>query len=145
MLWLSVTVDTPSHVEWLDDLDNIHGCHATVTVDAVDTSINVWLVAKARMVGQIVDFHPFDRLALFPGIANLLHFWGAHFHQTVTVHTYVDAGHRGMWTLSDADVTVAAGDLVFTSVKLVAKFDGLLRCIPHTWVDAGVESNQHHK
>ena len=60
---LTVTVDTPSHAQVGHLFYFIHGSDLTVTaLTLYITGADVLGVVKINVVGQIVDFHPFDWL-----------------------------------------------------------------------------------
>ena len=144
ILWLSVTVHTPAHVEWLDHLNNLHGVDLAVTCNAVNACVDVWLVAKASVIGKVVDLDPFNRLTFFPCLVDLLNLRTLSLYQAMAVHTCVYTGNRGMWAFANTGVAVPTWDLVLASVQLVTELDGLLWCISFTRIDTRVKTNQSH-
>ena len=63
MLGISVTIDTPSHVELILSRHHFHAIDLTVTLAAVETERDVRLVTEPSVVWKIVDLDPFDGLA----------------------------------------------------------------------------------
>ena len=129
-----MTVDAPPHVEWVLCGDDVHRVDLSMALAAVEPEVHVRLVRKLNVVGEVVDLHPFDRLARLPRFVNFLNFGRLRLHLAVAVHAHVDARDRGVLSLTGAHVTVATRRLVNTGVQLMAKCNRLLRGVTLTRV-----------
>lgn len=137
---LAVAIYTPAHRHRRDDFDNIHAIHLTMTLNTVNAGRDMWLMAEQNVVRKVMDFNPFNRCSISPGLGELLNLRLARGNLRMAVHTRIDAGNGGHRTFAGRYVTVTAGDFVLASMNLVAKCDGLFGSVTFARVRASGRS-----
>ena len=63
-----VTVHTPTHLQGTDLAHGVHGFYLAVTVNTIDTRLDVALVGKIDVPFKIVDLYPGDGFLFIPVI-----------------------------------------------------------------------------
>ena len=125
---LTVTIDAPAHVELGDDFNFIHVGDVAVALLAIEASCDVRLVREARVVGEVVDFHPAHGDALVVGLAQVLDVFGITGHVLVALHTGGRIRHTGMRRFFNRCMTELTVECEFTSVNLMTERDRLVGC-----------------
>ena len=126
---LRMTIDTPWHPHRCNTGNTIHRLHGTVTFLTRDTRLDVPLMRKVNIVGNIVNFNPRYRFTIFP-VGGQLHDLRAFpdaGYRFVTSHAFANAGYAGNRRLVGIDVAVLARNLVVRGMYRVTEFDGLNR------------------
>lgn len=100
------------------------------------------LMAEQNMIWKVMNFYPFHRCSISPGLGELLNLRLARGNLGMAVHTRINTGNGGHGTFAGRNVTVTAGDFVLASMNLMAKCDGLFRSVAFARVRASGRSNR---
>jgi hypothetical protein len=101
---------------------------------AGNAAVHVHRVIEIDVVGGLMDLHPLDRLAAFPGIAHRLELRIILLHLRVAVHADLRGGHIGMGGHFHEGMAIPAIHPELGDVHIVREGDRLHRLIPHAGV-----------
>ncbi len=121
----TVTVQAPSHSEWLSLIHAIHLFDVSVTGFASYALSQVAFVIEVRMIRQFVNPYPLNRLTFFIGFSDFLDPRTVCSDHRVAVHTSRKTRHARMIGFVCRSMAVATFNLERTSMQLVTEWNGL--------------------
>ena len=129
-----MTLQTPLHLQRRCLIEDRHVVDPPVTRRTTDTLLNVNAVIEIRVVRQVVNSDPLDRLAVFETRAHPFEVWTLGPDLLVTVHA-----RRGRWQSGGRRsfhrrMTVTAVDAVVADVMFVTELNRLLSFDPLTCI-----------
>jgi hypothetical protein len=98
-----------------------------VTFFTIKASLNMPLMRKIKMVGQVMYLYPRDWLFIFPELLKFLYFRRFGLYDVMTTHTFSNAGHARMSGTFGVYMTVLTRDRVLSGVDDVTKLYRLSR------------------
>ncbi len=126
---LSMTIDAPRHPHRRNTGNTVHRLHGTVTFLTREARLDVPLMCKVNKVGNIVNFYPRYRFAIFPVRGQLqdLRTLADTGNGVVTANAFTNTGYAGDRRLVSIDVTMLARNFVVRCMHRVTEFDWLDR------------------
>ncbi len=126
---LSMTIDAPRHPHRRNTGNTVHRLHGTVTFLTLEARLDVPLMCKVNKVGNIVNFYPRYRFAIFPvgGQLQDVRSIADTGYGIVTSHAFANAGYAGNRRLVGIDMTVLARNLIVRGMYRVTECDWLNR------------------
>ncbi len=123
---ISVTSNAPFHKESIFLIKGRHIIYSTVTRRTADAFSDVDTVIEIRVIRQLMDALPLDRLIIAITGPDRLEVRAVGPYLAMAIHTCLRRGHSGRRSRFHRLVAVAAVDTVVTDVVLVAELHRLL-------------------
>jgi hypothetical protein len=93
-LWISVTVQAPSHAQRFPLCNYFHLIYSAVTAGAANACVQVKAVIEVCVPWQFVNAHPLDGYTVGPALPYQFKFITLLTHQAVTVHACLGGWYR---------------------------------------------------
>jgi hypothetical protein len=122
-----VTAEAPSHLQIDATLDAIHGGHIVVTLQAVDSCLNMCPMGKIDMLRKLIDPDPFYRSLAFHVFKQFDDFRAVFGDMKMTGLTGLQRWNAGNRRDLDTPVAVSTVDAVLPGMQTMAECDRLLR------------------
>ena len=122
---IAMTLKTPAHAEGFGLRDDLHLIDSAVAGGAVYALCNVDGVVEMSMLGEHVNFHPFNRFACFVGIADELESRAFCLNHAVASHACFSRWNCSKRSTFNRAVAIPAVHTHLTRMQLVAERDRL--------------------
>jgi hypothetical protein len=104
-LWMSVTLQAPSHAQRLIVHDHGHLIHLAVAALTAHPAAHMNSVIEKHVVRRLVHPYPLDRIAALPASLDHCEFWTVRLDVLMAI--YADLGRRDIGLRGFLDVVVA--------------------------------------
>ena len=125
----TVTIDTKTHVHFLNLFNAIHAANIAVTGFAGDPFCDMSLMIEENKIGHVVHFDPLKRIPIFNQLVHLLNVRAVGLDHFVTIHANIHTGDRCVARFGDRSMAILAIDFEKSRMFSVTERNGLLRRI----------------